>query len=117
MQAKCTLRPILDEMKLMRSDNPNQLRSEVERMHNCKAHLAQSVPVLETFEGKTVWKGLVHVFDLTGHPNATRAYAWSLPIKGSDKRRFCAVLHQPPVTSPLKAVQAAAVLEYWEIEQ
>ena len=29
--------------------------------------LAQSVPVRETFEGKTVWEGVVHVFDLTGH--------------------------------------------------
>jgi len=101
----------------MRSDNPNQLKSAVERLLNCKAHTPHSVPILETFEGKTMWEGVVHVFDLTGHPNATRAYAWSSPIKGSDKRRFCAVLHLPPVTSPLKAVRAAFVLEHWEIEQ
>ncbi len=101
----------------MRSDNAKQLRSAVERMFNCKAQLAQSVPVLETFEGKTMWESVFHVFDLTGHPNATRAYAWSSPIKRSDKTRFCAVLHQPPVTSPLKAVRAAFVLEHWEMEQ
>ncbi len=35
---------------------------------------------------------------------ATRAYAWSSPIKSSTKRRFYAVLHQPPVDSPLTAV-------------
>ena len=34
----------------------------------------------------------VHVFDLAGHPTATRAYAWSSPIEGSTKRRFVAVL-------------------------
>ncbi len=81
----------------------DQLREAVERMHGGSATLAQSVPVRETFEGKTVWEGVVHVFDLTGHPThptATRAYAWSSPIEGSTKRRFFAVLHQPPVDSP-----------------
>jgi hypothetical protein len=34
----------------------------------------------------------VQVFDLAGHPTATRAYAWSSPIEGSTKRRFFAVL-------------------------
>ena len=36
------------------------------------ATLAQSIPVRETFEGKTVWEGVVHVFDLAGHPTASR---------------------------------------------
>ncbi len=103
-------------MKFVRSDNLNRLRSVVESMHDCRAYLAHSMPILETFEGKTVWEGVVHVFDLNGHLSATRAYAWSSPIKGSDKTRFCAVLHQPPVTSPLQAVRAAFVLKHWEIE-
>jgi hypothetical protein len=77
-----------------------ELQHAVERMHTCKATLAQSVPVTETFEGKTVWEGVVHVFDLKAHvAGASRAYAWSSPIEGSDKRRFFAVLHQGPVTS------------------
>jgi hypothetical protein len=69
------------------------------------------VPVKETFDGKTVWEGIVHVFKLNGHPRAKQAYAWSSPIEGSDKRRFFAVLHQPPVTSPVAAVRAAIVAE------
>jgi hypothetical protein len=81
-------------------------------MHGGSAQLAQSVPVRETFEGKTVWEGVVHVFDLTGHPTATRAYAWSWPIEGSTKRRFFAVLHQPPVDSPQAAVKASIVAKY-----
>jgi hypothetical protein len=88
-----------------------QLQQAVERLHHCSARLTQSVPVTEAHKGATVWEGVVHVFDLTGHPMATRAYAWSSPIEGSDKRRLFAVLHQPPITSPVKAVRAAIVAE------
>jgi len=89
----------------------DQLREAVERMHGGTATLAQSVPVRETFEGKTVWEGVVHVFDLTGHPTATRAYAWSSPIEGSTKRRFFAVLHTDQINSSVEAVRAAIVAE------
>lgn len=55
--------------------------------------------------------GTVHIFDLEGHPKATRAYAWSSPIEGSDKRRFYAVLHLGGKRLPLDAVRAAIVAE------
>jgi hypothetical protein len=87
------------------------LKRAVEMQHGGAATLRQSVPIREAFDHATVWEGVVHVFDLAGHPTATRAYAWSSPIEGSDKRRFFAVLHQPPITSPLKAVRAAIVAE------
>jgi hypothetical protein len=90
---------------------PDQLKRAVESQHGCTATLVQSVPVRERHGEATVWEGIVHVFDLTGHPKATRAYAWSSPIEGSDKRRFFAVLHLPPVTSPAEAVRAAIVAE------
>jgi hypothetical protein len=89
----------------------DQLKEAVERMHHCSARLAQSVPVNESHKGVTVWEGVVHVFDLVGHPKATTAYAWSSPIEGSDKRRFFAVLHQGPIKSPADAVRAAIVAE------
>jgi len=88
-----------------------QLKQAVESQHGGAATLAQSVPVKERFGDKTIWEGIVHVFDLAGHPKAKRAYAWSSPIKGSDKRRFFAMLHVPPITSPLDAVRAAIVAE------
>src|SRR5712675_1921895 len=87
------------------------LKRAVESQHGGTATLAQSVPVTETHAGAVVWEGVVHVFDLAGHPTASRAYAWSSPIEGSDKRRFFAVLHQGPVRSPLDAVRAAIVAE------
>lgn len=90
----------------------DELKQAVESQHGGSASLIQSVPIKETFEGKTVWEGVVHVFDLTGHPKAKRAYAWSSPIEGSDKRRFFAVLHVPPIMSPQDAVRAAIVAEH-----
>jgi hypothetical protein len=86
-------------------------KKAVESQHGCTATLAQSAPVRETFGGKSVWEGIVHIFKIYGHPQASQANAWSSPIEGSDKRRFCAVLHVPPVTSPADAVRAAIVAE------
>lgn len=92
----------------------DQLQLAVEAQHGCTATLAQSVPVKEEASGAVVWEGVVHVFDIKGNPNATRAYAWSSPIEGSDKRRFFAVLKQPPIESPIDAVRAAIVAEQRE---
>jgi hypothetical protein len=87
------------------------LKDAIETQHGGVAFFVQSVPVKETYNGRPVWNGVVHVFDLEGHPKATRAYAWSTPVEGSTKRRFFAVLHIPPITSPLDAVRAAIVQE------
>lgn len=62
----------------------------------------------ETFEGEPVWEGEVQVFDLEGHPTASRCYAWSHATEG-ERRRFYTVLHVPPVDSPAAAVRAAIV--------
>src|ERR1700724_2842397 len=87
------------------------LKRAIETQHGGTATLAQSVPVRETFEGQPVWEGVVHVFDLAGHPTSTRAYAWSSPIDASTKRRFFAVLHTERINSPVEAVRAAIVAE------
>jgi hypothetical protein len=88
------------------------LQLAIESQHGGQATFAQSVPVKETHAGQTVWEGVVHVFDLAGNPKATRAYAWSSPIEGSEKRRFFAVLHMGAIKSPRDAVQAAIVAEH-----
>jgi hypothetical protein len=90
----------------------DQLIQAVENMHGGSAEFSQSVPLRERFEGQTVWEGVVHVFDLAGHPTATRVYAWSSPIEGSTKRRFFAVLHTERINSPIEAVRAAIVAEH-----
>lgn len=89
----------------------DQLKLSIEAQHGGTATFVQAVPVKETFEGQTVWEGVVHVFDLEDYPKTARAYAWSSPIEGSTKRRFFAVLGIPPIMSPLDAVRAAIVAE------
>ncbi len=96
----------------MNETAPDQLKQAVESQHGGTATLVQSVPVKETFGGKTVWEGTVSVFDLKDNRNATRAYAWSSPIEGSTKRRFFAVLHTGRINSPIEAVKAAIVAEH-----
>jgi len=93
-------------------DHIPDLWDAIEKQHGGVATLVQSVPVRETHNGVTIWEGVVHVFDLAGHPKATRAYAWSSPIEGSDKRRFFAVLHMGAIKSPADAVRAAIVAEH-----
>jgi hypothetical protein len=90
----------------------DQLKQAVENMYGGTVVPAQSVPVDERHDGKPVWQGVVHVFDLAGNPKATRAYAWSSPIEGSTKRRFFAVLHLGGIRSPQDAVRAAIVAEH-----
>ena len=76
-------------------------------LHGCEAKHVETVPVIERFQGKTVWEGEVEVFALTGHPKASRGYAWAYDReKGSE---VVAVLELPPVISPKTAVQAAIV--------
>jgi hypothetical protein len=87
------------------------LKAAIEGMHGGTATFVQAVPVREEFEGAPVWEGVVHVFDLADNPKADRAYAWSSPVDGSGKRRIFAVLHIPPIISPVNAVRAAIVQE------
>ncbi len=89
----------------------DDLKQTIESQHGGTATRLQSVPVKETFEGKTVWEGVVHVFALSGHPRAVKAYAWSSPVEGSDKRRYFAVLHMGGIICPQDAVRAVIAAE------
>ena len=87
------------------------LREAIRGQHGCDSTWVAAVPVHETFEGLTVWNDEIQVFDLIGHPTATRCYVWSHAPDG-EKRRFVAVLHEGPVDSPETAVRAAIVQEH-----
>jgi len=91
---------------------PDELRQAVERLHKCRATLREVVPVVERFEGQTAWEGVVHVFDVKGHPTATTCYAWSSSVEGSERRRFYAVPKVPPIASPGDAVRASIVADH-----
>ena len=87
------------------------LKDVILDLHNCDSTWIETVPVTETFQGQTVWESSVSVFDLIGHTTATRWYAWSHAVVGSENRCFVAVLHRGQVDSPEKAVRAAIVQE------
>ena len=89
-----------------------RLKEGVERLHGCKATWLESAEMTETFSGETVWEGSVEVFEIQGHPTATRCYAWTSPTNGKD--RIYAVLHLPPVDSPVTAVRASIVQDRHE---
>lgn len=86
------------------------LRKAILDLHGARAEHVESVPVTETFRGETVWSGVVEVFALPEHPSG-KAYAWRHE-GDSGSWRYVAVLHAPPVDSPLRAVQAALVAEH-----
>ena len=81
----------------------------IRHLHGLEPTWVESVPVVETHEGQTIWAGEVQVFALA-HPKASRAYAWSHET-GAGKRRFHVVLGIPPVTGPQRAVKVAIVGE------
>ena len=73
----------------------------------------ESVPVKETFQGKTVWEGVVEVFQLHGHPKAARVYVWSYDTDDPKQpTRYAILLHVFPVISPQAAVREAIVEEF-----
>lgn len=95
------------------SDCIQELRDVIRRLHGAEARHLESVSVKETFEGRTVWEGIVEVFELIGHPKASKVYAWAHDTDDPQhSRRHVAVLHIHPVTSPQAAVRAAIVQEF-----
>ena len=89
-----------------------ELREVIRRLHGVESTHVASIPVKETFQGRTVWDGVVEVFELIGHSSATKLYAWSHATEDPESpRRTVTILHGHPITSPLLAVRAAILQE------
>jgi hypothetical protein len=92
-----------------------ELQDVIRKLHGSESTHVETVPVVETFNGQTVWEGEVEIFDLHDHPTASRIYAWAHDTDDpSNPRRHVTVLHLPPAITPRKAVQAAIVSDYRE---
>jgi hypothetical protein len=90
------------------------LAKVIESQHGGKGAFVRSILVAKPKDDRNAWDGVVHVFNLTGHPTARRAYAWATPIQGSKAPRYFAVLHQGQVRGPGDAVTAAvAAIKRW----
>jgi len=92
-----------------------ELQDVIRKLHGSESTHVETVPVKETFQGQTVWEGTVEVFDLHGHPQTSRVYAWSHETDDADHpKRSVTVLHIPPATSPLRAIQVSIASDYRE---
>ena len=92
-----------------------ELQDVIRRLHGVESKHVGSVSVIETFQGKTVWDGVVEIFELIGHPKAPRVYAWAHDTDNPEQpRKHVTVLHIVPVTSAVAAVRAAIVQEFRE---
>ena len=87
-----------------------ELRNVIRKIHGVESRYLESVPIKETFQGKTAWEGVVEVFELTDHPKAQKLYAWT--HDADSKKWHVTVLHMDKVTSPLLAVRASIVQEF-----
>jgi len=85
--------------------NIDALRRAIKDLHGLDGIYRESVRVVETFRGATVWSGEVHVFDVTA-PNASECYAWTAQGSKPGRDELVAVLAEPPVKSPETAVRA-----------
>jgi hypothetical protein len=87
----------------------DKIKRAVEKAAECPASHLETVAVVDTFRGQTMWEGTVEIFELLGHAKAKRAYGWSNG-KGAEER-FTAVLEIPPVKDALTAVRASFVAD------
>lgn len=94
-----------------------ELKAVIRQLHGAEPTHVGSVPVKETFKGTAVWDGVVEVFDLMGHPTASRVYAWTHDTDDpKNPRRHFTVLHLYPIKSARDAVRAAIVQEFRGLE-
>jgi hypothetical protein len=95
----------------------SELQDVIRKLHGVESKHVESVRVKETFQGKTVWDGLVEVFELVDHPSAPRVYAWAHDTDNPKQpRKHVTVLHIGPITSAVAAVRAAIIQEFRERE-
>ena len=100
--------------KQAKPDYLTLLQQAIEERHQCRAVYRESIHVHETMDDQTIWAGEVEVFELAGHAEAARCYAWSHREKGtngsvlnSETMHLITVLGKRPVDSPQMAVRAA----------
>lgn len=88
------------------------LQDAIRKAYGCNSKHIERVPIVEMFQGQTVWDGTVDVFELLGHASAKLAYAWGHAAHDTGKEvHIVTVLGVPPVDSPRKAVQVSIVTD------
>jgi hypothetical protein len=97
----------------MEPETIEEQKQEIWAVHGAAARHIETVRVREVIRyaaspyEMVLWDGEVAVYEITGHPKATRCYAWT----GKDwhKPKTTTVLEMPPVDSPQAAVRDTLV--------
>jgi hypothetical protein len=86
------------------SERIQRIEKALEVMHpNTMILHLESVPVVEKFNGQTVWEGIVETFGIEGDMAEKRVFAWEIP---GPKPDYVTVLDRPPIKSARDAVKA-----------
>jgi hypothetical protein len=94
-----------------KADYLEALEAAILIKHKCKPTHRETVFVREeTEEKEIVWEGYVDAFDLTGHKEAKKCYAWQ-HTDGKGSIKIFAVLENQFIDSAKRAVQAAIFVD------
>ena len=85
----------------------DNLRDAIQIGHHCRAEHVASTLIVERLPNGAIWRGPVEVFDIIGHPEAKRCYAWSQSAATQESPVI--VLEIAPVRSAQTAVRTAFV--------
>ena len=80
-----------------------EFREAIKATHGVDSQFVESTPVHLMWEGKSIWKGIVDLFELVDHPKAEHCYAWR--FYNDRQWRYTTVLEIPPVIGPQSAVK------------
>jgi hypothetical protein len=89
-----------------------EYKRAIKHLLGCYSVFKRFAPV--NLQGEVSWQGFVAIFDLAGHPEAERCYAWPDMPPGSPRWRFVTVVHSEAVNSAQAAVLWAARQEQEE---
>jgi hypothetical protein len=79
-----------------------EIACTIERAHGCRAEPLAWLPITLAFRNGASWHGIIDVFQLEGHPTATRCYTW---LTGAVPSRRITVLKVGAITTAEEAVQ------------
>ena len=82
------------------------LSEAIARMHDCSVTHSETVRVIERVGDEFAFNGDVEIFDLSGHPKASKAFGWAWKDEAGEIQ-YIGILNVPPIESPREAVQAA----------
>ena len=75
-----------------------RLQNAIRQLNRCESKYVATVIVSEpflSFQKERLWQGEVAIFEIYGHAQAQRAYAWSSRV-GDEDTGYVVVLEIPP---------------------